>query len=410
MFEPVKLNYVSESLSRITGYTGKEVLEDQEGEYTELLLPEDRETFLEASMRLMEYPHVEQTYYRILAKDGREVPVVDIGQSVRGDDGRMYGYSTVQEIEPFTDHAEAKAIGQNHEVMNLLQRMPFAMGIYRYDGEKLSVSYINDSFRALFGTDKAQYEDLLSAQIYPLLSQEDVSSFERRLKEMQSGADFSAGRASMHGRDCMLRAEYQLYLLQRQENENIAFAACFKEIPGGQEESKEPAVSYIEVRTFGSFSVSLNGEELRFRSEKARELLAILVDFRGDFVNQGALISRLWPGEAVNKLTLARLRKTFKNLQDELMKYGREGIIESQKGHRRIVPEKVDCDYFAYCTGKPQYQHLYQGRYMTEYAWAEETLTGLNRLKEEQLLQMSNSRLTRYERNKSENKNASEVP
>ncbi|MDO4615435.1 MAG: hypothetical protein Q4B15_07385, partial [Lachnospiraceae bacterium] len=102
------------------------------------------------------------------------------------------------------------------------------------------------------------------------------------------------------------------------------------------------------------------------------------------FASQGALISCLWEDEPVNSLTLARLRKTFKNLQDELKEHGIEYIVESENGHRRIVPEAVYCDYFSYITGKPQYQHLYQGSYLPDYSWAESTIEEIERMKAEQ--------------------------
>ncbi|MDO4650427.1 MAG: PAS domain-containing protein, partial [Eubacteriales bacterium] len=133
----------------------------------------------------------------------------------------------------------------------------------------------------------------------------------------------------------------------------------------------------VEIHTFGYFEVLVDNKPIAFRSAKARELLAILVDRKENFTSREAIISMLWENETVNPATLTRCRKTFMNLMTELKEYGIEDILETQNSQRRIVPEKVNCDLFEYQKGDPQAIQRFRGEYMNEYSWSEITLSSL---------------------------------
>ena len=129
----------------------------------------------------------------------------------------------------------------------------------------------------------------------------------------------------------------------------------------------------IYIRTFGYFDVFVNGRLIPFRYRKAKELMAVLGDRRGGFVSQGEIISRLWEDEPQNKTTLARCRKTFMRLTEELREYGIEYILDSSNGTRRIRAEMVKCDLFDYMDDTQGSSNLYHGAYMTDYSWGEWT-------------------------------------
>ena len=62
---------------------------------------------------------------------------------------------------------------------------------------------------------------------------------------------------------------------------------------------------------------------------------------------------------------------------ETLKQYGIEDIIEKADGKRRIVPERVDCDYYNYVKGRKIPGQQFNGSYMSDYSWGEETLSGL---------------------------------
>ena len=106
----------------------------------------------------------------------------------------------------------------------------------------------------------------------------------------------------------------------------------------------------IVVRLFGSFGLSVDGRAINIRSEKAQELLALLVERRGSFVSSREAIAMLWECEPSEK-TRARYRKTASRLMSELGRNGIDYIVESDRGARRIVPECIKCDYYDYRDG-----------------------------------------------------------
>lgn len=158
------------------------------------------------------------------------------------------------------------------------------------------------------------------------------------------------------------------------------------ERPGSQpkaEETRQTGVNrtdtdhVVEIHTFGYFEVLVDGKPIAFRFGKARELFALLVDRKGNFISRESIITMLWENEPVNPTTQARCRKTYMNLVTELRNYGIEDIVETENGQRRIIPQKVNCDLFDYQAHKPNALTKFKGEYMNEYSWSEQTLSTL---------------------------------
>lgn len=97
--------------------------------------------------------------------------------------------------------------------------------------------------------------------------------------------------------------------------------------------------AHIFIRTFGYFDVFVDGVPILFRSEKAKELLALLVDRRGGYVSSSEAISILWENEPLSDQTRSRYRKVAMRLKDTLEQFGVSEIMESTQGqaknHRR---------------------------------------------------------------------------
>ena len=134
----------------------------------------------------------------------------------------------------------------------------------------------------------------------------------------------------------------------------------------------------VTVQTFGYLNILIDGEPVVFEHEKAKELLAVLIDRQGKFVSSGEIISCLWEDEAVNENTQSRCRKAAYHLRRILAAYGLDDLLESTpKGHRRVRTEMIDCDLYHYLKGEEAYLKRFRGAYMSDYSWAEQTLTML---------------------------------
>ena len=127
----------------------------------------------------------------------------------------------------------------------------------------------------------------------------------------------------------------------------------------------------IKIRTFGYFDVFVNGVPIAFKSAKAKELLAILVDRRGGYVSAGDAISYLWEDEPANKVTLARYRKVAMRLKNELKENNINDMVISLDGKRCINQKIVDCDLYEYLADKKKNQDMFSGSYMLNYSWSE---------------------------------------
>ena len=133
----------------------------------------------------------------------------------------------------------------------------------------------------------------------------------------------------------------------------------------------------MTIRTFGYFDVFVDGRPIAFRSEKAKELLALLVDRRGGYVTSADIITALWENEPITGQLRTRCRKVALRLNRTLEANGVGGIVESVRGKRRIVPELVSCDLFDHLSGSADAGADFRGSYLKNYSWAEGTLAEL---------------------------------
>lgn len=124
----------------------------------------------------------------------------------------------------------------------------------------------------------------------------------------------------------------------------------------------------ISIQTFGNFEVFADGIPVKFKYDKAKELLAYLVD-RGTFCTNGEIMAALWD-KSVSGSYLRMLRK---ELTDTFRKIGCGDLLIQKRGSIAIVPEQVACDYYDWKRGDPQARNAYRGEYMTQYSWSELT-------------------------------------
>ena len=130
----------------------------------------------------------------------------------------------------------------------------------------------------------------------------------------------------------------------------------------------------LPLEAFG-YDASLTPYE--YNPEKAKELLALLVDRRGGFVTSADIITALWEDEPITAQTRTRCRKVALRLNRTLEANGAGHIIESVRGKRRIVPEAVACDLFDFLSPVPNRKAAFRGSYLKNYSWAEATLAEL---------------------------------
>jgi two-component SAPR family response regulator len=133
----------------------------------------------------------------------------------------------------------------------------------------------------------------------------------------------------------------------------------------------------VFIRTFGRFDVFLNDRPLDFSSEKAKELLALLVDRKGGIVSTEEMITYLWEDRPDDDKSRNLCRKVVQRLHNQLEKWGIDDIIIRQNRGRSLDVSKVECDYYQYLNGNKEGKNEFSGVYMANYSWGEETLGAL---------------------------------
>ena len=136
----------------------------------------------------------------------------------------------------------------------------------------------------------------------------------------------------------------------------------------------------VEVRTFGGFDVTVNGEFVAFGRAKAKELLAYLIDSKGKPVSRQEAGSVLWEETYFDRARQKQLDVMIRSLVSTLREYGIDHIVEVNR-EMRVVPSLFTCDLYRYLAGDPDAKNAFCGEYMTAYSWAsvtEATLNGLD--------------------------------
>ncbi len=130
----------------------------------------------------------------------------------------------------------------------------------------------------------------------------------------------------------------------------------------------------VVVRTFGAFDLFKNGELIPIKNAKAKEVLALLVNQKGGSMTSSMISSYLWEDREYDAVTKSYVWRAVKELEKILKEYNIEYILKNLNNLKAIIPDSFTCDYYEIMNGNMEYYELYNGYYMSQYAWAEETI------------------------------------
>ncbi len=134
---------------------------------------------------------------------------------------------------------------------------------------------------------------------------------------------------------------------------------------------------HLTAHMFGRFDVFLNGQVLHFKNAKSKELLALCMDRCGGNVSMEEVIDKLWPERAYDEKVKRLYRKAVMNLQGTLREKGITELFQTARGSCHISKEEVECDYYTYLIAPEKNEKMFQGDYLFDYSWGEETLANL---------------------------------
>ena len=139
----------------------------------------------------------------------------------------------------------------------------------------------------------------------------------------------------------------------------------------------------IRIQTFGYFSIFVNESMVTFEREKAKELLAYLVDRHGSPVTTEQIASVLWEDEPYDRKLKNKVTTIISSLRSTLREVGAEKILIKTWNNLALDVNKVKCDAYDFEKGDLIAINSFRGEYMANYSWAEMTTGYYVRLHEQ---------------------------
>ncbi|WP_312942607.1 response regulator [Oscillibacter sp.] len=129
----------------------------------------------------------------------------------------------------------------------------------------------------------------------------------------------------------------------------------------------------IRVQTFGNFEIFVDGEPLKFRRSRTKELLAYLVDRRGAGLTMAELAAVLYENQQYGRSLQNQLRVHISDLLKTLQRAGIPGMVVKRRNFIAVDISQFDCDYYRFLNGDVSAMNTFVGEYMANYSWAEFT-------------------------------------
>lgn len=102
----------------------------------------------------------------------------------------------------------------------------------------------------------------------------------------------------------------------------------------------------IRIHMFGTFDIFLNDTLIKFNCDKSKEMLALLVVYRGRTLTKNKIIEHLWPEKEYNKADVLYRYSRWK-LIDTLKNYNIFHLVNFSKAKMNLnCTSEIICDYW----------------------------------------------------------------
>lgn len=103
----------------------------------------------------------------------------------------------------------------------------------------------------------------------------------------------------------------------------------------------------FKISCFGRFTLVSGQQVVRFRTQKAEELLAFMIDKRGETVSRSEILDSLW-AEFDGERSLIHFNTTLHNVKKALYQYGVSLPFTYDRGSYRFETDSLNCDYLKF--------------------------------------------------------------
>lgn len=165
LFPPLYADYLSPGFCKICGYSLEEFFAIFKGKYIDLLVDEDRESFMDAVRECSQAPGFRVLEYRIRCKDGSIKYITDHFRSLIMPDGRIWGFGATLDI---TRQKESF-----YQLKLLTDSIPGGLISYAVEDGKITVSYASDGLAAMLGYSQEEFRQAMAANAFTAIADED---------------------------------------------------------------------------------------------------------------------------------------------------------------------------------------------------------------------------------------------
>ena len=109
-------------------------------------------------------------------------------------------------------------------------------------------------------------------------------------------------------------------------------------------EGSEVVTPAISVICFGRFAVYQGSNQVKFRTEKAEELLAFMIDHGGEFISRSEILDQLW-GDFDGERALIHFNTTLHYVKKALSAYGSHIPFQYDRGGYVFDIQGMNCDF-----------------------------------------------------------------
>lgn len=130
-----------------------------------------------------------------------------------------------------------------------------------------------------------------------------------------------------------------------------------------------PEKKRIFARTFGNFTLFVDGNPVTFARAKSHEIIAYLIHSRGSVISKKELSCIIFDDGNYDANRISYMSKLCADIHQTLSDLNAEDLFNISSKGLSINPDLLDCDLFDYLSGSSS---QYFGEYMNQYSWAEE--------------------------------------
>jgi PAS domain S-box-containing protein len=178
--KPYHLDYASQNLCDMLGYTATEIHNLFEDKYSQMVYEPDRPKFLKYIQELATKEQTLTLRYRMVCKDGHIIHLHDTMTSTHLEDGKMYGFAVVADVTS----SAPRYLFSNSQI--LLSRLIGSYGFLRCTCEKYpKITYMNDHMRKYLHITQegSNWKDFLQENIFFMIPLSERDYFHTQLDQ-----------------------------------------------------------------------------------------------------------------------------------------------------------------------------------------------------------------------------------